>query len=158
MTLLCFVVVYQFITDACFGCFYCYNLSSVTSLILDTFYGPNSLLAFWLFELFLPYFIYYNHLKLELFLPILQALQSFSWYIVSSPAATCSGVLLFLPFALVSLHWVLLVSLHWVLLDFYTLHRFLYIRYYWISALDSCCLQHVGCCFLDAIASIALIE
>ena len=33
-------------TDACFGYFYRYNLSVVTSLILGTFFDPNSLLNF----------------------------------------------------------------------------------------------------------------
>ena len=33
-------------TDACFGYFYRYNLSVVTSLILGTFFYPNSLLNF----------------------------------------------------------------------------------------------------------------
>ena len=132
-------------TDVCFEYFYCYNLSGVTSLILDSFFGPNSLLAFWLFELFLPYFIYYNHLTLKLFLPILQALPYFSWYTVSGSAAACNGVLLFFP-----LNWFLYTRYCWI--------STLCTGYCWISALYNCCLQHVDCCFLNAIASISLIE
>ena len=90
-------------------------------------------------------FISYNHLKLELFLPILQALPYFSWYTVSGPAAACNGVLLFFP-------------LHWFLCTMYCWISTLCTGYRWISELDSCCLQRVDCCFLNAIASIALIE
>ena len=51
----------------------------------------------------------------------LVAAQRNSWYTVSGPATACSGVLLFFSSALGSC---------------------------WIFALDSCCLQRVGCCFL----------
>ena len=79
---------------------------SVTSLILDTFSGPNSLLTFWLFELFLPLFITIIS-NLNCFCPYFKHYHIFLDTQCQALLLHVVGYCCFFP-----LHWVLLVSLH----------------------------------------------